>query len=97
MSIQVKQLLLEPLGNPAYWYDDILTPECKSVGKKVLTLSNVMLSCGGKPTGYVVDCSLYMGSEDLMVFEASLTASSHNRNIKATLSREIAYCSEACW
>lgn len=51
MDPSLKRLLEEPLGKPAYWFDDIFNDKCKSVGKSVLTLSSVMLSCGNKPTG----------------------------------------------
>ena len=50
----LRQLLANPLGKPAYWEADILTPECKSTPTRPIQLENVTLVCNRRITGYVL-------------------------------------------
>ena len=51
--VTIADLLKEPFGSPAYWENDILSEECKSVKARLLKLENVILTCDGKITGFV--------------------------------------------
>lgn len=50
-ELSLGQLLAKPLGKPAYWEADILSPDCKSTPTKQIELENVTLVCNRRITG----------------------------------------------
>ncbi|KIP06624.1 hypothetical protein PHLGIDRAFT_35877 [Phlebiopsis gigantea 11061_1 CR5-6] len=50
-ELSLGQLLAKPLGKPAYWEADILSPDCKSTPTKQIELENFTLVCNRRITG----------------------------------------------